>query len=90
MAVAPPLVYADQAYSIVKKKWVPATTRSVVTPVDTNYAQGLDRVLSGCLRDPVCPTRFRLEPPGQLTISRNCLARSPSSLLPYRKTKPRC
>lgn len=35
MAVAPPLVYADQAYSIVKKKWVPTTVHSVVTPINT-------------------------------------------------------
>ena len=65
MAVAPPLVYADQAYSIVKKKQVLADIYSVVTPADTNHAQGLDRVLSGRLCNPVC-SKFRTNPASSL------------------------
>ena len=48
---------------------MPVFLHSVVTPVDTSYTQGLDRVLSGRLRNPVCPTRFRLDLQSKLTIS---------------------
>jgi len=68
---------------------VQTVVHSVVISVNTNYAQGLDRVLSGCLRNPVCPTRFRVGLPSQLTISRDCLGRSPPLLL-RRDIKPHC
>lgn len=87
MAVAPPLVYADQAYSIIKKRWVLAVVHAVVTPVDANCMQGLDRVLPGCMRNPVRPARLRIDPPSQLTISCNRLGR-PSPLLLRREIKP--
>jgi len=62
-------------------------THSAVVPFDTNHAQGFNRVLSGCLRNPVCLKRFRINLPSQLTIPRDCLARSLSSLL---CPKPHC
>lgn len=53
MAVAPPLVYADQAYSIVKKKQVLADIYSIVAPADTNH----HRDSTGFSRD-VCAILF--------------------------------
>ena len=88
MAVAPPLVYADQAYSIVKKRQAPAAIHSVVSSVDTNRAQGLNWVLSGRLRNPVRPKRFRINPPSplihitQFTLSFTIFA-APSEMKPH-------
>ena len=65
MAVAPPLVYADQAYSIVKKRRVLIAIHPAVNSADTSHPQGLHRVLSGCLRNPVCHTF--LKPANHLT-----------------------
>jgi len=56
---------------------------SVETPADTNRAQRLDRVLSGCLRNPVCPKSFRISLPSLLIRVTRLFRCSPS--LPFRR-----